>query len=108
MSGSPDYPSVIGSPGLACGCEPVNLQWDTGESFSFQLACKMGFTQYIEKMDIVKLLDCDISVEKPYKTFSSSQMNQIKVYEMCVCSHNHISIMTKSFPIHLTCLQITA
>ena len=25
-SGSPDYPSVIGSPGLASGCEPVNLQ----------------------------------------------------------------------------------
>ena len=57
----------------------------------------MGFTQYIEKMDIVKLLNCDISVGKPDKTFSSSQMNQIKVSEMCVCSHNHISIMAKRF-----------
>ena len=57
----------------------------------------MGFTQYIEKMDIAKLLNCDISVGKPDKTFSSIQINQIEVSEMCVCSHNHISMMTKSF-----------
>ena len=54
-------------------------------------------------MDSYKLVHCNFPVGQPDKPYLRNRIHQINVSNCCVFSHYPIGIMTKSFPVHITC-----
>ena len=66
----------------------------------------MGFIYNLVNMDSYKLLNCDFQGGHADKPHLICRMYQINVSNFCVFSHYPIGIMTKSFPVHVTCRRI--